>query len=188
MRHMPSKPQPMTAHEHVPDFHAPDSILDLLNLVLYEIIGLSGSLVTRICESDYGITREEWQLMALLTALGPMSPSDMAARTAIDRSQVSKTLAGLGAKRLVVRQRVPGDARRVHLKISSKGLELYQTLMPRVVQVHHSLLDGFSQSERQRLAQDLFRIKHNALQTEQAFGPATPVPRSQGGSRRRWPA
>ena len=184
---MPSKPPRLTLQEQVPDFHAPGSILDLLNLALYEIIGLSGSLVTRICESDYGITREEWQLMALLAALGPLSPSDMAARTAIDRSQVSKTLAGLVAKRLVVRQRVAGDARRVHLKISAKGLALYQTLFPHVTRVHHSLLDGFNQSERQRLAQDLFRIKHNALQTEQAFGPVTPVPRSQGGSRRRWP-
>ncbi len=185
---MPSKPPLITAHEWLPDFNAPGSILDLLNLALYEIIGISGSLVTRICESEYGITREEWQFMALLADLGPMSPSDIATHTAIDRSQVSKTLAGLGAKQLVVRQRVAGDARRVHLHISAKGLALYQTIFPRVVRVHHSLLDGFTPSDRQQLAESLFRIKHNAMRTEQELGPVTTVPRSKGGSRRHWPA
>ena len=172
--------------EQAPDFNAPASILDLLNLALYEIIGISGSLVTRICESDYGITREEWQFVALFATLGPMSPSDIAAHTAIDRSQVSKTLAGLVAKQLIVRQRVAGDARRVHLAISAKGLALYQTIFPHVMRVHHSLLDGFTKSERKRLAQDLFRIRHNARRTEQDLAPVTTVPRSKGGSRRRW--
>ena len=182
------KPSHEAMHEQVPDFNEPSSILDLLNLALYEIIGNSGSLVTRICESDYGITREEWQLMAMLAVLGPMSPSDISARTAIDRSQVSKTLAGLGAKELVLRQRVAGDARRVHLCISAKGLNLYQTLFPRVVRVHHSLLNGFTPGERHSLAQALFRIKCNAIRTETELAPLATAPRSRGGSRRRWPA
>ena len=184
---MPSKPSLFVMREQAPDFNEPSSILDLLNLALYEIIGISGSLVTRICESDYGITREEWQFVALFANLGAMSPSDIAAHTAIDRSQVSKTLAGLVAKQLIVRQRVTGDARRVHLVISVKGLTLYQTIFPHVMRVHHSLLHGFTKSERKRLAKDLFRIRHNAMRTQQEFGPVTPVPRSQGGSRRRWP-
>lgn len=183
---MSTKPPLMTATALAPDFNAPDSILDLLNLALYEIIGISGSLVTRICESEYGITREEWQLMAMLADLGPMSPSEIAERTAIDRSQVSKTLAGLGAKKLVVRQRVAGDARRVQLQISGKGIALYQNLFPRVVRVHHSLLQGFTKSDRKRLAEDLLRIKQNAIRTDQALSPTTTAPRSRGGSRIRW--
>lgn len=174
--------------EHAPDFNSPASILDLLNLALYEIIGISGSLVTRICESEYGITREEWQFVALLANQGLMSPSDIAACTAIDRSQVSKTLAGLVTKQLIVRQRVAGDARRVHLAVSTNGMDLYQTIFPHVMRVHHNLLHGFSKVERSRLAKDLFRIRHNALRTEQDLAPVTKVPRSKGGSRNRWPA
>lgn len=185
---MPSKPSLFVMREQAPDFNEPASILDLLNLALYEIIGISGSLVTRICESEYGITREEWQFVALLANQGPLSPSDIAASTAIDRSQVSKTLTGLVAKQLIFRQRIAGDARRVHLAISVKGLSLYQTIFPHIMRVHHSLLLGFSKSERKRLAEDLFRIRHNAMRTEQELAPVRTVPRSKGGSRRRWPA
>jgi DNA-binding MarR family transcriptional regulator len=170
-----------------PDFNAPQSILDLLNLEMYEVIGISGSLVTRICESDYGITREEWQFMAMLADMGPLSPSEIALRTTVDRSQVSKTLAGLVKKHLVDRQRVAGDARRVQMHISLKGQALYQQIFPRVVQVHHALLQDFNPEERQRLARDLERIKHNAQAAEQSLGPESTAPRSLGGSRLRWP-
>lgn len=186
MRSMPPTHSTVPLSTTTPDFVAPQSILDLLNLEMYEVIGISGSLVTRICESDYGITREEWQFMAMLVDLGPLSPSDVAQRTTVDRSQVSKTLAGLVAKQLVERQRVSGDARRVLMRVSPKGQALYAQIFPRVVQVHHALLQDFSPEERARLAADLKRIKHNALAAEQALGPQGTAPRRLGGSRRRW--
>ncbi len=169
-----------------PAFAAPRSILDLLNLAIYEVIGISGSLVTRICESDYGITREEWQFMAMLADLGAMSPSEIAQRTSVDRSQVSRTLGRLVAKQLVLRQRVPGDARRVRMVISARGQALYQKIFPRVVDVHHAMLQGFSPEERVTLAASLAQIKRNALRVESRLGPAGTAPRRLGGSRRRW--
>ena len=86
-----------------PNFKDPQSIFDLFNFVVYEFLSLSGSVVTRICEGDIGITREEWQFVAMLAKLGEMSPSDLASRTTIDRSQASKTLRTLMAKGLVDR-------------------------------------------------------------------------------------
>ncbi len=171
----------------MPDFSTPRSILDLLNLALYDIISSSGSLVTRICESDYGITREEWQFLALLADTGPLSPSEIAQGTGVDRSQVSKTLAGLVQKQLALRQRVAGDARRVQLCISSDGRALYQLMFPRAVAVHQALLQGFSPLERKRLATDLARIQSNAQAATQALGPQDTAPRRFGGGRRRWP-
>lgn len=183
---MPPTRRPAPLSTSTPDFNSPQSILDLLNLEMYEVIGISGSLVTRICESDYGITREAWQFMAMLVDLGPMSPSEVAQRTTVDRSQVSKTLAALVAKQLVQRQRVAGDARRVLMSVSPQGQALYEQIFPRVVQVHHALLQGFNPQERTRLAADLERIKRNALTAEQGLGPQHAAPRRLGGSRQRW--
>jgi len=82
----------LLAQIQLPNFENPQSIFDLLNFRVSEFMGLSGSLVTRICENEYGITREEWQFVAMLAELNAMSPSDLAARTTVDRSQASKTL------------------------------------------------------------------------------------------------
>jgi DNA-binding MarR family transcriptional regulator len=101
------------AIDGVTNLIAPSIIFDLLNFRIAEFFGLSGSLVTRLCEGQYSITREAWQFIAMLAALGPMSPSDLATKTTIDRSQVSKTLKTLSTKKLITRQIVPSDARRI---------------------------------------------------------------------------
>ena len=178
----------LAVDRRMPRFDAPASIFDLLNLTVSELIGISGSLVTRICESDHGITREEWQFVAMLASLGPLSPSDLAAQTTVDRSQVSKTLKGLVQKKLVQRQPVPGDGRRVRMVLSVQGQAFYERLFPRMAQVHDELLAGFSPEECQRLAGDLVRIQGNALRAARKHWPEEPASRRQGGSRRRWMA
>eukprot|EP01034_Spumella_vulgaris_P027967 gene27967-34757_t len=142
----------LAAQSQLPEFEDPKSIFDLLNFQLSELLGISGSLVTRICENEYGITREEWQFLAMLAELNAMSPSDLAARTTVDRSQASKTLRGLMSKGLVERQRVPGDGRRALVLLSQAGSNLFAQLFPRVVQVHHEVLQDLAPAQRQDLA------------------------------------
>lgn len=120
----------LAASDPLPHFENPQSIFDLLNFQLHEFLGISGSLVTRICENEYGITREEWQFVAMLAELGGMSPSDLAARTTVDRSQASKTLRGLMAKGLVDRQPVPGDGRKARVQLTEAGMQLYRQIFP----------------------------------------------------------
>ena len=55
----------LTAQGQIPQFENPQSIFDLLNFQLHEFLGISGSLVTRICENEYGITREAQDPLAL---------------------------------------------------------------------------------------------------------------------------
>ena len=112
-------------HSEPPNLLKPKSIFDLLNFRIAEFYGVSGSLVTRMCEGSYGITREAWQVIAMLAALGPMSPSALATKTTIDRSQASKTLKGLSSKKLIFRRAVPGDGRRAIIGLTASGQALY---------------------------------------------------------------
>ena len=138
----------LMAMPHQPDLASPSSIFDLVNFLFSEFVGVSGSVVTRLCESEYGITREEWQFVAMLANLGALSPSDVAARTTVDRSQTSKTLRALMLKGLVERQRVAGDGRRALVLLAPAGHALYAQIFPRVVEVHHRVLANVSASER----------------------------------------
>ena len=176
----------LATQSQLPQFDKPQSIFDLLNFRLSELLGISGSLVTRICESEYGITREEWQFVAMLAELKAMSPSDLAARTTVDRSQTSKTLRGLMSKGLVERQKVPGDGRRALVLLSQAGSNLFAQLFPRVVQVHHEVLQDLGPAQRQDLARSLGAIQARALAVAQEHRPEGAAGRRQGGSRAIW--
>ena len=176
----------LAASDPLPHFENPQSIFDLLNFQLHEFLGISGSLVTRICENEYGITREEWQFAAMLAELGGMSPSDLAARTTVDRSQASKTLRGLMTKGLVDRQPVPGDGRKARVQLTEAGMQLYRQIFPRVVQVHNEVMQDLSTDERAALARAMHSLRARALAVAQRHKPEGASGRRQGGSRAIW--
>jgi DNA-binding MarR family transcriptional regulator len=171
---------------HEPDLASPSSIFDLVNFLFSEFVGVSGSVVTRLCESEYGITREEWQFVAMLANLGALSPSDLAARTTVDRSQTSKTLRALMLKGLVERQRVPGDGRRALVLLSAEGHALYPQIFPRVVDLHHRVLANVSASEMKLLASTLLKMQASALALARDHKVEGTPGRRQGGSRANW--
>jgi DNA-binding MarR family transcriptional regulator len=169
-----------------PNLIAPTTIFDLLNFRIAEFFGLSGSLVTRLCEGQYGITREAWQFIAMLAALGPMSPSDIATRTTVDRSQVSKTLKTLSAKKLIARQAVPRDGRRITIVLTDSGRALYQKVFPKVVEVHHLVLAELTEQEKKVLAKCLLKMQLGAQKATGMGIVNVAADRRHGGSRVSW--
>lgn len=179
-------PKDKFAQTRAPDLLRPTSIFDLLNFHIAEFYGLSGSLVTRMCEGRYGITREAWQFIAMLAALGPMSPSDLAARTTVDRSQASKTLKGLSAKKLIYRRAVPDDGRRATIGLTTSGQAMYENVFPKVVEVHHSVLTELSSQEKRVLSRCLLKIQRGAALATTAGLVDAHADRRHGGSRASW--
>jgi DNA-binding MarR family transcriptional regulator len=166
----------------------PSCIFDLLNFRIAEFYGVSGSLVTRLCEGNYGITREAWQFLAMQAALGPMSPSDLAAKTTVDRSQASKTLKGLWVKKLIYRRAVCGDKRRAVIGLTSSGQSLYEQIFPKAVEVHHSVMKELSIQEKKILASCLLKIQKGAVQATAEGLVDAHADRRHGGSRASWSA
>jgi DNA-binding MarR family transcriptional regulator len=177
---------PPLVESTVPHLGQPRSIFDLLNFRLSELYGVSGSLVTRMCEGEFGITREEWAFLAMMAALGPLSPSQLAMQTTADRSQISKTLRSLADKQLIHREAVPGDRRRAVVRLSARGEALYGTVFPRVVEIHHAVLGGLEPAERELLACCIQKMQVRALEVEKAGLVAAHAHRQAGGSRNAW--
>lgn len=170
----------------VPNLAQPASIFDLLNFRVSEFYNLSGSLVTRLCEGEFGVTREEWQFIAMLAALGPLSPSELAAKTTVDRSQGSKTLRGLLGKQLIYRERVAGDARRARVGLSEGGWALYRRVFPRVVAVHSAMLSELGEQELAVLARCLAKMQATAMEVTRSGLVEVQADRRHGGSRSTW--
>lgn len=171
-----------------PNLVRPESIFDLLNFRISELLGISGALVTRICEGEFGVTREEWQFLAMLAKLGSLSPAELAARTPVDRSQCSRTLGKLQAKELIFRRRVSGDARRVSVGLTQAGRSLYEQMYPRVIQVHTTILSALDDTEIEVLARCLYKLRGAAEAASRAGLAAGQAARRSGGSRSIWQA
>jgi len=170
----------------LPNLGQPSSIFDLLNFRMSEVYNVSGSLVTRLCEGEFGITREEWAFIAMISSLGPLSPSALAAQTTADRSQTSRTLRSLVLKKLVHRDPVASDGRRAVVRLSNAGIALYRKVFPRVVEIHRAVLSQLTGTELKVLARCIWKMQTGALAVQRGGLVRAQANRRRGGSRRSW--
>lgn len=169
-----------------PELGEPQDIFDILGFRVSEFYMVSGSLVTRMCEGEFGITREQWAYLAILAAIGEASPSDLARRSMIDRSQGSRTLRVLADKKLISRKAVPGDARRAVVGLTEAGWRLYRRMFPRNVEIHQAVLGSLTAEETRVLARCIHKIHLRALEVEGGDLVHAAADRRRGGSRTTW--
>jgi DNA-binding MarR family transcriptional regulator len=157
---------------------------NLLNYRLSRLLAASGAMVVRLCEGRYGITRREWRVIALLAEHGPMSPTDLAQRTHLERGRVSALITQLVAKELLRRVPVPGDARRAEVHHSEAGRAVYDDLQPLSAAFNEEVLSVLTPQEREVFDEMLRRLTEGA----ERIAATRPVPdkanRRHGGSRR----
>jgi DNA-binding MarR family transcriptional regulator len=172
----------------MPCLRDPRSFLDLVNYRLYLVGATNSSIVTRACETEFGITRREWRLLALLAALGPQPPSALAEAALLDRSRTSKALMALRNKGLVERKAVSGDRRWARVELSSMGRDLHDRIFPRVREINLNLLEALTDQECSQLAVVLMKLQTQALHINARESSPPSISRRQGGSLKTWAA
>ena len=136
----------------------PAQLDDLFLYHLARLMNSAGSMVVRLCEGGYGITRREWRMIGLLADKGPMQPSQLAELAQLDRTRTSRTISGLIGKGLLRKQSMAGDARQALVQLSESGLELHSQLFPQVQAINQELLSDISDDELQILSDVFSRI------------------------------
>lgn len=140
----------------------PTVLRELLLYRLGRLYATAGTMTVRICEGEFGITRREWRLLALLAEDGPLQPSVLADRAELDRARTSRALSSLVAKGLVVRQAMAGDRRLALVSLSARGRALHGRMFPRIAAVNRAILDGLDAEAVQRLEQLLDDLQTRA--------------------------
>ena len=136
----------------------PAQLDDLFLYHLARLMNSAGSMVVRLCEGGYGITRREWRMIGLLADKEPMQPSQLAELAQLDRTRTSRTISGLIGKGLLRKQSMAGDARQALVQLSASGLELHSQLFPQVQAINQELLSDISDDELQILSEVFARI------------------------------
>jgi DNA-binding MarR family transcriptional regulator len=145
-----------------PRLQQPRSLDDLLLYRLSRLLGTAGSMVIRLCEGRFGITRREWRVLALLAQEEPLLSSRLAERAQLDRARTSRAVTSLVAKRLVQRQTLPGDRRQAALALTAAGRALYDALYPLVVDINRALLASLAEGDVAQLDGALDALQHGA--------------------------
>ena len=144
----------------------PAKLDDLFLYHLARLLAAAGSMVVRLCEGSYGITRREWRMVGLLAEHGTLPPSQLADLAQLDRTRTSRTITTLIGKGLVQRETLPGDARRALLQLTTAGKALYAELFPRVQAINMELLGDVPEQELQDMASAFARIREKAQQMQ----------------------
>ncbi|WP_434355668.1 MarR family transcriptional regulator [Parasalinivibrio latis] len=114
-------------------------------------------------ETEFGISRPEWRILANLGARENLIARDLSDVTNLDKVKVSRTLARLEEKGLIVREKRESDQRATQIVLTQDGLELYEKIIPRALQWESEILDGLTGTQYR----DLFRALDALQQSTQ---------------------
>lgn len=138
----------------MPNNVAASSALNLNCFLPYRLSVLTNRIsgaIARHYSDRFDLTVPEWRTMAVLGESSELSAGEVAARTAMDKVQVSRAIARLVALKRVRRLRDGGDARVTRLSLTAKGRAIYDEIVPLALSLEELLLSALSPTERTSL-------------------------------------
>lgn len=145
----------------------PETGLRLQHFLPYRL-SISTNLVSDVIAGAYRrlfqISIAEWRVIAVLGEQSGLNQQAVGAATRMDKLTVSRAVAGLVERGLILRRVNPQDRRAQLLQLSKKGREVYQAVAPKALELEARLLDGFSTRERAQLERMLGRLEKAALE------------------------
>jgi DNA-binding MarR family transcriptional regulator len=87
-------------------------------------------LLESMYSGEFGLTVIGWRIMGILGSRAPVSAKLLAELTAMDAVRISREIEQLRKKKYVSRRTDPVDRRRSLLKLSKKGEEVYNAILP----------------------------------------------------------
>ncbi len=118
----------------------PEGIEDLLLFRMSKIVALGGGIVTRICEGQFGITRREWTVLAIVARAPSMALSEVGHRCEIDNARLSRAVSSLVAKKLMRKTHRPD--RQIDLQLTDAGMALHASLFPIALDINRKMIDA----------------------------------------------
>jgi DNA-binding MarR family transcriptional regulator len=108
-----------------------------------------------------GIALQDWRVLAALRERDGQRLTELAQRTSIEVSTLSRLVGGLEANGLVSRNRDSGDARAIAIRLTAAGERVTATLTPAAQELETAALTGLSEAEIAQLKNLLERIYGN---------------------------
>lgn len=105
-----------------------------------------------------GLTLDQWRVLRLLAESGPLSMSDVSARTRITGPTGTRVVDRLVERALLYRDVDAADRRRVLVHVAERGRALHRSLAPRIAAAERDGLSALSPAEARTLRRLLERL------------------------------
>ena len=105
------------------------------------------AMLEKMYSEQYGLTVVGWRIIAILGSHAPLSAKALAELTAMDAVNISRATEQLTSLKFVSRRTDPIDRRRVVLRLSKKGEEVFRTVLPLFHAAENALLSNLSQED-----------------------------------------
>ena len=148
------------------------TIKELLSYRLHQVANLLSRGAELRYRREFGVSLWEWRTLALLGAAAePQSLNELARAAGMDKSQMSRVVAGLASKRMVARAADANDGRGIRLSLAAPGRALHLKLIRAAAERDHAFRGCLTARERAALETILVKLAHEArgfIQEEKA--------------------
>ena len=141
---------------------APLTIKDLVSYKVHAVANLLSRGAAMRYRREFGVSLWEWRTIALLGAEAPQSLNALARAAGLDKSQMSRVVAGLIGRELVARAADARDGRGVLLSLSKAGVGVHLGLMRAAAERNQAFLDCLTPSERACFERALTKVAQAA--------------------------
>jgi DNA-binding MarR family transcriptional regulator len=132
--------------------HSRTRFEQLLSYRLHLLVNVNERAANMLYARKFGITLNEWRVMALLGECERLPVNEIARRTDLDKSRVSRLAAGLVKRRYLSRSANKDDARSVMLKLTPVGLAIHGRMFTEEsLRRQERLLSCLNKSERDHI-------------------------------------
>src|SRR5262245_57876520 len=99
----------------------------------------------------HGLTITQCYVLEILIRRGALTLNELAAEMRLDKSTLSRVVAGLESRRALKRTANPADGRSILLETTSSGVRRYERVEADIVAENERVLEGFSPESRRQL-------------------------------------
>jgi DNA-binding MarR family transcriptional regulator len=120
------------------------------------------ALIAKAYETRFGITVPQWRILVILSEGIALSQKGLIERTAMDKVTISRAVAAMVARGLIVRTNSTADRRIDVLTLSEAGRAIVDEVAPIVLAYEASLIDAIGTNEGKHLAEMLRKLEAQA--------------------------
>jgi DNA-binding MarR family transcriptional regulator len=139
--------------------------MELKRFFPYRVAVLAESVsqsLAQVYAERFGLTRDEWRVLAVLAEVGTAKTTDVIESTTLDKMRVSRAVTRMEEAELVERQPNPEDGRGWLLRLRPAGRSLFHKVVPVVTARERFLLDALSPEEFEVLDRALDKLRDRA--------------------------
>ncbi len=143
---------------------APLKLEHFLPYQLNVVSSLVSQALSRVYARRYGIGVPEWRVLVTLGQFGVMTAKAIGAHTHMHKTKVSRAVALMEKRRLVVRRANRDDMREAFLSLTASGRTMYEEVAPHAIDFARRLTEILTHADREAFNRALKQLTARSAQ------------------------